>query len=106
VWRPDALSGYLARLQRIRFSAEWARPWRAGTLPSAYCDDAAGRLASLGISILLLHGRQDMTFPAALAQQAAALIPAARAVILEDAGHMAHIDQPGPWVEAVSEFLG
>ena len=106
VWRPDALPGYLARLQRIRFSAEWARPWRAGTLPSAYCDDAAGRLASLGISILLLHGRQDMTFPAALAQQAAALIPAARAVILEDAGHMAHIDQPGPWVEAVSEFLG
>jgi pimeloyl-ACP methyl ester carboxylesterase len=106
VWRPDALPGYLARLQRIRFSAEWARPWRAGTLPSAYCDDAAGRLAGLGIPILLLHGRQDLTFPAALAQQAAALIPPARAVILEEAGHMAHIDQPGPWAQAVSDFLG
>jgi pimeloyl-ACP methyl ester carboxylesterase len=106
VWRPDALPGYLARLARIRFSAEWARPWRAGTLPPAYCDDAAGRLASLGIPILLLHGRHDMTVPAALAQQAAALIPAAHAVILEDAGHMAHIDQPGPWIDAVSQFLG
>jgi pimeloyl-ACP methyl ester carboxylesterase len=87
VWRPDALPGYLARLAQIRFSAEWARSWRAGTLPSPYCDDAARRLAGLGIPVLLLHGRHDMTVPAALAQQAAALIPGARAVILEDAGH-------------------
>jgi pimeloyl-ACP methyl ester carboxylesterase len=46
-----------------------------------------------------------MTVPAALAQHAAALIPAARAVILDDAGHMAHIDQPEPWIRAVSRFL-
>lgn len=105
VWRPEVLPGYLARLARIRFSAEWARPWRAGTLASAYCEDAAGRLAGLGIPILVLHGRYDMTVPAALAQHAAALIPAARAVILDDAGHMAHIDQPEPWIRAVSRFL-
>jgi pimeloyl-ACP methyl ester carboxylesterase len=105
LWRQDAMASYLARLQRIRFSAEWLRPWRAGALPSAHHDDAAPRLAALGIPILLLHGRQDMTFPAALAQQAAALIPAARVVILEDAGHMAHVDQPGQWITAVSSFL-
>jgi pimeloyl-ACP methyl ester carboxylesterase len=105
LWRPDAMVGYLARLQRIRFSAEWLRPWQAGTLPPARCDDAAPRLAALGIPILLLHGRHDMTVPAILAEQAAALIPAARAVILEDAGHMAHIDQPGQWITAVSGFL-
>jgi pimeloyl-ACP methyl ester carboxylesterase len=105
LWRPDAMAGYLARLQRIRFSAEWLRPWRAGTLPAAHHDDAAARLAALGIPVLLLHGRQDMTFPAALAQQAAALIPHARAVILQDAGHMAHVDQPRPWITAVRNFL-
>jgi pimeloyl-ACP methyl ester carboxylesterase len=105
LWRQDAMPGYLARLQRIRFSAEWLRPWRAGTLPPAHPDDAALRLAAVSIPILLLHGRQDMTFPAALAQQAAALIPSARAVILQDAGHMAHIDQPGQWITAVSGFL-
>jgi hypothetical protein len=33
LWRQDAMPGYLARLQRVRFSAEWLRPWRAGTLP-------------------------------------------------------------------------
>jgi pimeloyl-ACP methyl ester carboxylesterase len=105
LWRQDAMPGYLARLQRIRFSAEWLRPWRAGTLPPAHPDDAALRLAAVSIPILLLHGRQDMTFPAALAEQAAALIPSARAVIIQDAGHMAHIDQPGQWIIAVSGFL-
>ena len=99
------MAGYVARLQRVRFSAEWLRPWRTGTLPPAHLDDAAPRLAALGIPILLLHGRQDMTFPASLARQAAALIPAARAVILSGAGHMAHIDQPGPWITAVGGFL-
>ncbi|SPL95498.1 3-Oxoadipate enol-lactone hydrolase/4-carboxymuconolactone decarboxylase [[Actinomadura] parvosata subsp. kistnae] len=53
----------------------------------------------------MLHGRQDMTFPAALAERAARLIPYARAAILDEAGHMAHVDQPGPWLEAVSGFL-
>jgi pimeloyl-ACP methyl ester carboxylesterase len=105
VWLSDSLPGYLARLDRIRFSADWMRPWRAGTLPPAGCDDAAARLAALGIPMLLLHGRQDMTFPAGLAEQAAAVIPAATAVVLDDAGHMAHVDQPGPWLAAVSEFL-
>ena len=105
LWRPEAMAGYLARLQRIRFSAEWLRPWQAGTLPSAQHDDAAPRLAALGVPILLLHGRQDMTFPAALAQQAAALIPSARAVVLQDAGHMAHIDQPEQWITSVIGFL-
>jgi pimeloyl-ACP methyl ester carboxylesterase len=105
LWRQDQLAGYLARLHRVRFSAEWLRPWRAGILPPAHHDDAAQRLAALGIPTLLLHGRQDMTFPADLAEQAAALIPAARAVILEDAGHMAHIDQADRWITAVSGFL-
>jgi pimeloyl-ACP methyl ester carboxylesterase len=57
------------------------------------------------VPILLLQGRQDMTFPASLANEAAQLIPAASAVVLDDAGHMAHIDQPDAWVEALAAFL-
>jgi pimeloyl-ACP methyl ester carboxylesterase len=105
LWRQERMAGYLARLQRVRFSGEWLRPWRAGTLPPAHHDQAVRRLAALGTPILLLHGRQDMTFPAALAQQAAALIPAARAVILSGAGHMAHVDRPEQWISALSTFL-
>ncbi|WP_156960527.1 alpha/beta fold hydrolase [Amycolatopsis taiwanensis] len=46
-----------------------------------------------------------MTFPVALVEQTTTLIPAAHAVILDGAGHMAHIDQPARWITAVAEFL-
>ncbi|MFE2486473.1 alpha/beta fold hydrolase [Streptomyces mirabilis] len=76
----------------IRFSAEWMRPWQADTLPPACHEDAAQRLAALDLPLLLLHGRQDMTFPAPLAEEAEKLIHSARAVVLDEADHMAHID--------------
>lgn len=105
VWQEAARPDYLARVDRMRFSAEWMRPWRAGTLPSPRCADAASRLAATGIPILLLHGRQDMTFPVELVERTTAVLPTARSVILDDAGHMAHIDQPERWLAAVRAFL-
>lgn len=105
VWRPQALPGYLDRLADTHFTAEWQRSFRAGTLPSARPPDAARRLAALGVPILLLHGRQDMTYPARLAEDAAELIPSACATVIEDAGHMTHIDQPSAWLDALTDFL-
>jgi pimeloyl-ACP methyl ester carboxylesterase len=105
VWRDEARADYLRRVAAVRFSGDWWYPWTAGTLPPVRVPDAARRLADLGLPILLLHGRQDMTFPAFLAIEAAALNPAARAVILDDAAHAAHIDQPDAWIAALTEFL-
>lgn len=105
IWRPQALPGYLDRLADVHFTAEWLRPFQAGTLPSAQPQNAARRLAALGIPILLLHGRQDMTFPARLAEDAAGLIPSARATVIEEAGHMTHVDQPRAWLDALTDFL-
>ncbi|MGW4477014.1 alpha/beta fold hydrolase [Nonomuraea sp. NPDC004354] len=42
-----------------------------------------------------------MTFPSSLV----AATPCAEAVILAEAGHMAHIDQPEDWLAAVRRFL-
>ncbi|MFF4772475.1 alpha/beta fold hydrolase [Microtetraspora fusca] len=81
------------------------RPWQAGTLPTARPDDAVRRLAATGIPMLLLQGRQDMTFPAALAVEAAASLPAAQVVLIDEAGHMAHVDRPRVWLDAVADFL-
>ncbi|HEY1915107.1 MAG TPA: alpha/beta hydrolase [Streptosporangiaceae bacterium] len=92
VWRAEALPGYLEVLAGVRFGAQWLRPYQAGTLPPARPDHAVGRLAALGLPVLLLQGRQDMGFPAALTTEAAGHIPSARAVILDEAGHMAHVD--------------
>jgi pimeloyl-ACP methyl ester carboxylesterase len=106
VWRAAARPEYLRRVDEIRFSADWARPLLAGTLPSARSADAVARLGAMGLPMLLLHGRYDLGFPASLAMQAAAEIPAAQAVILPEAGHMAHIDAPAAWLAAVATFLG
>jgi pimeloyl-ACP methyl ester carboxylesterase len=46
-----------------------------------------------------------MGFPAALTAESAELIPDARAVILDEAGHMAHVDQPEAWLAAIADFL-
>lgn len=105
VWRPEVLPDYRRRLDAMHFSAEWMRPWRAGTLRSPRPDNAAQHLAALGVPMLLLHGRQDMTFPATLVDQTVASIPSAHAKVLDEAGHMAHIDQPDEWLAAVRTFL-
>ena len=46
-----------------------------------------------------------MTFPVELAYRAADELPAASAVVLDEAGHMTHVDQPGQWLLAVDRFL-
>ncbi|NUW43662.1 alpha/beta hydrolase [Nonomuraea rhodomycinica] len=105
VWRSQALPDYLNRLARVHFTAEWMRPWRAGILPPARPEDSARRLAAGGHSLLLLHGRQDMLFPATLIEAAAKVIPSAKAVVIEDAGHMAHLDHPQAWLDTIAQFL-
>jgi pimeloyl-ACP methyl ester carboxylesterase len=105
VWRREVRAEWDDRLAAIRFSAEWLKPLRAGTLQPAFPENSPAHLAALDIPILLLHGRQDMTFPAALAQKAGRLIPRAQCVVLDDAGHMAHVDQPTHWLAVVRDFL-
>ncbi len=105
VWRQESRIEWQRRLGGISFSGEWLRAWRDGSLRPALPEDAPRRLSALEIPILVLHGRQDMTFPADLAGQAAAQMPMSRCRVLEDAGHMAHVDQPEEWLAAVREFL-
>lgn len=103
--RAEAMPGYLRRLGEIRFGAEWARPFLAGKLASPRLPDAAQRIAELGIPVLLLHGRQDMTFPVGLVEPTLGLIPQAGAVVLEEAGHMLHVDEPDGYLNAVRGWL-
>lgn len=105
IWREDALPDYLRRLHQVRFTAEWMRPWLTGCLPSPRIDEPIEHLGPTDIPIMLLHGRQDMIFPAAVVEQAAAMLPNAEHVILDQAGHMTHVDQPRQWLDAVTGFI-
>ncbi|MGW6935946.1 alpha/beta fold hydrolase [Lentzea sp. NPDC054927] len=105
VRRATQVPGYLKRLGEVRFGAEWVRRLQAGGLVSPRLPDAARRIADLDVPVLLLHGRQDMTFPVGLIDPTLDLIPRATAVVLDDAGHMLHVDEPDGYLRAVREFL-
>jgi pimeloyl-ACP methyl ester carboxylesterase len=105
VWRHDRLAGYLDQLNRVRFGAEWLRPWRAGILPAAGLERAEHVLAEIGIPILFLHGSHDTTIPVSLAARAAGQIEGARVAVIDGAGHMTHVDEPDQWMAAVEGFL-
>jgi pimeloyl-ACP methyl ester carboxylesterase len=46
-----------------------------------------------------------MTFPVGLVEPTLAALPSAEAVVIGDAGHMAHVDQPDAWLAAVRQFF-
>jgi pimeloyl-ACP methyl ester carboxylesterase len=106
IWQRHMLPEYLARLAQVQFSSDWSRAWPDRTaLPPARPDDVVRRLREIGTPLLLLHGRHDATFPVSLIEPTLAVLPHARAVVLDDAAHMAHIDQPHAWLRAVRDFL-
>ena len=102
---PEQRPAYLALLDRVSWSADWWAALLAGSLDSPRPSDGPERLRGLDAPLLFLHGREDMAFPASFAEHAAALLPNARAVVLEGAGHMAHVDRPEAWLDAVEAFL-
>ena len=53
----------------------------------------------------VLWGRDDVVIPVHHASNVAALAPAARVEILEDAGHFPHKDHPQAFVDLVRDFV-
>jgi pimeloyl-ACP methyl ester carboxylesterase len=67
--------------------------------------DSMGMLPGLSIPTLVVVGDEDTLTPPAEAQKIAAAIPNAELVVISRAGHLANLEQPGPFNEAVTEFL-
>ncbi|MEU3017406.1 alpha/beta hydrolase [Nocardiopsis sp. NPDC007018] len=102
---PERLPSYLSLLERVTWSAEWLNRFVAGALDSPRPPEGPERLRALAAPLLFLHGREDMTFSASSAERAAEYLPNARAVVLEGAGHMTHVDRPEAWLDALEAFL-
>jgi proline iminopeptidase len=66
--------------------------------------DLVPRLGAIACPTLIVHGRQD-PIPLASSEAAAAAIPGARLVVLEDAGHVPYVEQPEALFAAVLPFL-
>jgi pimeloyl-[acyl-carrier protein] methyl ester esterase len=68
--------------------------------------DLRGSLAAVELPTLVLHGAADPICPASAGQALAAAIPGARVVLFPGAGHAPFLSCPGPFLEALSAFLG
>lgn len=90
------------------------RAQRLGNRPSGLANSLRGasaaalpavtaRLGELAAPVLVVAGRLDTKYEA-IAQQMAAAMPDARAVVLDDAGHAVHLEQPEAFAELVSGF--
>lgn len=62
------------------------------------------RLAEFNVPTLLITGEHDRKY-VAIAEQMAALIPNASSVILPDAGHTVHAEQPDSYTQTVVNFI-
>lgn len=101
----DRLEAYLTLLSRVRFTGEWLPAFRAGRLHPWRPADPEAVLRRCGGRVLILHGANDLTFPVTLARRLHDAVPGSELVVLDGAGHMAHIDRPEQWAAAVVSFL-
>ncbi len=90
-----------------------ARDCVAHTPDSTYRDsvlalrgfDCRSALGQIAVPTLVLAGALDMAAPAPGMERMAARIPGARYVMLEGAGHLAHLEQPEAFNAALRRFL-
>lgn len=66
---------------------------------------ADGRLASITVPCLIVHGRQDPIPLASSSAAAAAIGDNAELVVLDDCGHVPYVEQPDGLFRAVDQFL-
>jgi pimeloyl-ACP methyl ester carboxylesterase len=66
--------------------------------------DATGLLGGVTAPLLLVAGDEASPWPAATADEAAALAPLGRTVVLPGAGAQVALDRPGAFVRAVRDF--
>jgi pimeloyl-ACP methyl ester carboxylesterase len=91
----------LESMVREHPGAIWRDP-QAGTYPVA--DDLA-RAASLKMPTLFIYGDHELPNIVQNCEKAMAAMPQAKKVVVGDAGHMANLDQPAEFNNAVRGFL-
>ncbi len=64
------------------------------------------RLVEISQPTLLIHGRNDVITPLSASEEMSRVIPNAKLVVIEDAGHVPVITRPDQVVDAIEDFFG
>ena len=67
--------------------------------------DSTPLLATIRVPVLVIAGDDDQIAPAAGMEEMARSIPGAQFVLIRDAGHLAPLEQPRAFNDALNEFL-
>jgi pimeloyl-ACP methyl ester carboxylesterase len=78
---------------------------RVGWRPRFYDPQLAKWLHRLHVPTLVVWGAADTNFPARQAETFGAAIPGAKKLIIPDAGHLPHVEQPAAFVAGTVAFI-
>lgn len=105
---PQARAEHPEILERwIALQRRWPQLRRAfyGQLWAAAAHDPGDALRQVQAQTLILHGSEDALVPACNAQRLAALLPSARLIVLQGAGHDFVLERPERTARHIESFL-
>jgi len=102
---PELLDAVAAAARDVGFEpfVQWQRD-QIG--PLHLRTNCTARLGEIRCPVLIVHGDHDTGVPVGRAREAARLIPDARLLVVEGAGHWVQRDRPDVVTPAVLDFLG
>ena len=75
------------------------------TLEASVAQDRAAPIEKISVPTLVIAGEEDTVYPPELAREMARRIPGAELLMLEGTGHLANLEQPERFNQAVQNFL-
>ena len=75
------------------------------TLEASVAQDRAAPIEQIRVPTLVIAGEEDTVYPPEPAEEMARRIPGAELLMLERTGHLANLEQPDEFNQAVLEFL-
>jgi 3-oxoadipate enol-lactonase len=75
------------------------------TLEASVAQDRAAPIEKIRVPTLVMAGEEDTVYPPELAREMARRIPGAELVMFERTGHLANLEQPERFNQAVLDFL-
>jgi pimeloyl-ACP methyl ester carboxylesterase len=104
VWDLSTLPRVRHVVEGVSFGGEWGRAWSSGMLVPEQRDDAEW-LETSKIPTLVVHGRHDFRFPVEDFDRIRNIRPDLYVKVLENAGHLAHLECTDEWCGVIEDFL-
>lgn len=92
----DELLDSVARLHELSYQK---------TLEASVAQDRAAPIEKISVPTLIMAGEEDTVYPPELAREMARRIPGAKLLMFERTGHLANLEQPEQFNQAVLDFI-